>query len=302
MKKLILNLVKSLLFICSIALFPMFTSCSKETVDENQEQTLQDPKYVPFFEVAKGTSISKNIFREKPIVNDSEEFTLLYSTYNEKESKASGSSSGTGFITALALHFSDNAYTNPTWQDYNVIPVDLNEGAGGKYIYLMYSKDTNFYGHYYNLNIHHWWTSIDYWEDLVYDEDLYPYYPGSDLNEGAGGAFLYLFYYVAGASSQRVVDIAIASSYSPNVLFAGPGGPWHKINSDLNEGAGGKYIYLFYSLPPNKYICDQCAYIYDPEVGDESAGIDPGTSFSNLPSNWLCPTCGAGKEYFERYD
>ncbi len=47
------------------------------------------------------------------------------------------------------------------------------------------------------------------------------------------------------------------------------------------------------------YICTACGYIYDPEVGDENAGIAPGTSFEDLPDSWVCPLCGAGKGAFE---
>ncbi len=47
-----------------------------------------------------------------------------------------------------------------------------------------------------------------------------------------------------------------------------------------------------------KYICDVCSYVYDPEKGDAESGIAPGTSFENLPDDWVCPLCGVGKEDF----
>ena len=47
-----------------------------------------------------------------------------------------------------------------------------------------------------------------------------------------------------------------------------------------------------------KYVCDICGYVYDPDKGDESNGIEPGTSFVDLPDDWVCPVCGAGKEDF----
>ena len=47
-----------------------------------------------------------------------------------------------------------------------------------------------------------------------------------------------------------------------------------------------------------KYKCTLCNYIYDPEVGDSDSGIIPGTAFEDLPDNWVCPECGAGKEDF----
>ncbi|MBN2825236.1 MAG: rubredoxin [Campylobacterales bacterium] len=51
-----------------------------------------------------------------------------------------------------------------------------------------------------------------------------------------------------------------------------------------------------------KYECDSCGYIYDPEIGDEENGIPPGTAFEDLPENWVCPDCGAGKEEFSPVD
>ena len=48
-----------------------------------------------------------------------------------------------------------------------------------------------------------------------------------------------------------------------------------------------------------KMKCTLCEYVYDPKVGDPTAGVSPGTAFENLPSDWVCPDCGAGKEYFE---
>ena len=48
-----------------------------------------------------------------------------------------------------------------------------------------------------------------------------------------------------------------------------------------------------------KYICSVCGYVYDPELGDPDNGIEPGTTFENLPDDWFCPVCGAEKEDFE---
>ena len=42
-----------------------------------------------------------------------------------------------------------------------------------------------------------------------------------------------------------------------------------------------------------RYVCDICGYVYDSELGDPENGIAPGTPFTDLPSDWLCPDCGA---------
>lgn len=51
-----------------------------------------------------------------------------------------------------------------------------------------------------------------------------------------------------------------------------------------------------------KYECMICGYIYDPEAGDPDNSVAPGTAFENLPEDWVCPDCGAGKEDFEAID
>jgi rubredoxin len=48
-----------------------------------------------------------------------------------------------------------------------------------------------------------------------------------------------------------------------------------------------------------KWECIVCGYIYDPAKGDPDAGVEPGTSFDDLPDDWVCPDCGATKDMFE---
>lgn len=50
-----------------------------------------------------------------------------------------------------------------------------------------------------------------------------------------------------------------------------------------------------------KYICTVCGYIYDPAKGDLDGGIAAGTAFEDIPDDWVCPTCGVGKDDFEVY-
>jgi len=49
-----------------------------------------------------------------------------------------------------------------------------------------------------------------------------------------------------------------------------------------------------------KYRCQICMWIYDPEVGYPEGGIAPGTPFEKIPDDWVCPVCGVGKESFEK--
>ncbi len=50
----------------------------------------------------------------------------------------------------------------------------------------------------------------------------------------------------------------------------------------------------------DKYVCELCAYEYDPAAGDPDNGIAPGTAFEDLPEDWVCPVCGAGKDQFKK--
>ena len=50
----------------------------------------------------------------------------------------------------------------------------------------------------------------------------------------------------------------------------------------------------------DKYQCNVCGWIYDPEVGDATQKVPPGTAFEDLPADWTCPECGAGKEEFSK--
>jgi rubredoxin len=51
-----------------------------------------------------------------------------------------------------------------------------------------------------------------------------------------------------------------------------------------------------------KYICMLCGYVYDPADGDAVGDVEPGTAFADVPDDWTCPICGAGKDEFEETD
>jgi rubredoxin len=61
------------------------------------------------------------------------------------------------------------------------------------------------------------------------------------------------------------------------------------LSSIQRELGGGKM----------KWECLVCGYVYDPAKGDPDSGIAPGTAFEDIPDDWVCPDCGAGKEDFE---
>jgi flavin reductase (DIM6/NTAB) family NADH-FMN oxidoreductase RutF/rubredoxin len=50
----------------------------------------------------------------------------------------------------------------------------------------------------------------------------------------------------------------------------------------------------------SEQVCIICGYTYDPEVGEPAMGIPAGTPFEELPEDFLCPICGAGKDFFKK--
>jgi rubredoxin-NAD+ reductase len=51
--------------------------------------------------------------------------------------------------------------------------------------------------------------------------------------------------------------------------------------------------------PTTTYLCSVCGWVYDPEQGDPDGGIPPGNAWEDIPDDWVCPVCGAGKADFE---
>ncbi|ELS05137.1 hypothetical protein Xen7305DRAFT_00048770 [Xenococcus sp. PCC 7305] len=115
------------------------------------------------------------------------------------------------------------------------VPVDLNEEAGGKYIYLCYKRENDS-------------TYIS--QLMLGDENLTP--PSGyekidvDLNAGAGGDYIYLFYKKS-SSEIPVYDIVIQSTGgSSQEIPQYDGITYRKLNIDINEGAGGDHIHAYY--------------------------------------------------------
>jgi len=50
----------------------------------------------------------------------------------------------------------------------------------------------------------------------------------------------------------------------------------------------------------SSYTCSICGFEYNPVEGDPALGIPPGTPFEDLPDDYKCPICNAGKDYFKK--
>lgn len=43
-----------------------------------------------------------------------------------------------------------------------------------------------------------------------------------------------------------------------------------------------------------KYVCSVCGFVYDEKI--------EGTKWEDLPEDWVCPICGAGKDVFVKQE
>lgn len=134
-------------------------------------------------------------------------------------------------ITDLSVIESDKGGAAPPY-GFKKIDVDLNKGAGGKYIYLCYKEGLD--------------TAAPIKDIIVLDGKNAQAPSGYnkiniDLNHGAGGKYIYLAYSKT-VNKDPVRSVAVILGKNANAPYG-----YQKIDYDLNKGAGGEYIYLCYS-------------------------------------------------------
>ena len=47
------------------------------------------------------------------------------------------------------------------------------------------------------------------------------------------------------------------------------------------------------------WLCLVCGWVYDEAAGAPEHGIAANTPWEQVPLDWICPDCGAGKKDFE---
>jgi hypothetical protein len=121
---------------------------------------------------------------------------------------------------------------------WELINVDLNRDAGGAYIYLCYHNGPD---------------DLEAISDITFIVNNQPVPAGyikidQDLNQGAGGDYIYLCYKKEITSTPiRRVNILIGQSATPDPDFYFGENYYTGVKQDLNQGAGGNYIWLVYS-------------------------------------------------------
>ena len=53
------------------------------------------------------------------------------------------------------------------------------------------------------------------------------------------------------------------------------------------------------ALALKSWLCVLCGFVYHEQEGLLDEGIEPGTRWVDVPEDWVCPECGAGKSDFE---
>jgi len=73
----------------------------------------------------------------------------------------------------------------------------------------------------------------------------------------------------------------------------------HERYAKAVERMGGRGEVHLAREDGDRWRCRVCGYVYDPKDGDPDNGVAAGTAFADLPEDWACPVCGAGKDAFE---
>lgn len=55
-------------------------------------------------------------------------------------------------------------------------------------------------------------------------------------------------------------------------------------------------------LPARMFICTLCGWLYEEDRGLPDEDIPPGTRWEDLPDDFVCPECGAGKDQFRELE
>ena len=124
--------------------------------------------------------------------------------------------------------------------------MDANYSVGGDYIYIAYKLTADKSQAIYDIQVRDGANLPSSYTDGGHTYQI----RSVDLNKGAHGAYIYLFYSMANASDTQYIK-EIRGVYSGSSEFVLPAGwGWEKNRMDLNKGAGGKFIFLAYRMGP----------------------------------------------------
>lgn len=94
--------------------------------------------------------------------------------------------------------------------------------------------------------------------------------------------------------------------HKPRVLVRSSPKPGDVIENPDSEFAQKKSVAdrlraaeKFMVVGSGNATCSNCRYEYSPEKGDPSFPVPRGVMWMDLPSDYICPTCGAPKDKFQ---
>ena len=150
------------------------------------------------------------------------------------------------YITDVIIVNSKNSKNARMNEGWTAIDYDLNKGAGGSYVYLLYKTTKSMGSSGEPITDFYIRTGKNPPASLTYNGRTY-YSPDEncDLNHGAGGNFIYL-YYTKDAFPDGHAITGIWFDGAQNGGVPADGGV---EGFDLNNGAGGNYIYMHISYP-----------------------------------------------------
>lgn len=136
-------------------------------------------------------------------------------------------------------------------------------------------------------------------------------FAGIEYKLGLTGAPVPLDYTLAALEAEVISELDCGT----HTLFLGklvnaavlaPGTPmtysyYHEVRRGKSPKSAPTYFKHEQKVAPvAKHKCDTCGYIYDEALGDPDAKVKLGTSFEELPADWVCPVCNEGKSSFTK--
>ncbi|XP_028980485.2 uncharacterized protein LOC109616528 [Esox lucius] len=151
------------------------------------------------------------------------------------------------YITEIAVSINDDQEQGLRKKGFNKIYVDLNEGAGGNYIFLWYKKGSS------NPITR---LQVTFTDDMQIGLRNAGYHQvDKDLNAGAGGDYIHLWYYKGTTEYDNpIVDLKVTKDAEDEALFYQKG--WERLACDLNRKAKGKWIRVWVKKEKKMYIAD----------------------------------------------
>ncbi|XP_016334216.1 uncharacterized protein LOC107682515, partial [Sinocyclocheilus anshuiensis] len=156
-------------------------------------------------------------------------------------------------ITKLSVSTSKDEEEILGAQGYQLINVDLNQGAGGNQVLLWYKKECG------NRPV----TRIQF----SFNENMKPGLADAgyelvnrDLNAGVRGDHVFLWYFYGSTEYDiPIVNLQVTTDAKEEPALLQDG--WERLGCDLNRNAGGNFIYLWVKREKPSYICEITASV-----------------------------------------